>query len=130
MNTCVLPWKLHNCAPTTRFVRNTTLEIDSHLLRRFRESFLKKQWPAGKPLPDLLYFPGSLGMDAAERSALHAKCIVADNEAVFISSANFTEAAQNRNIEIGLLVRSAALATRITSHFDAMLVRGFLKPVP
>jgi phosphatidylserine/phosphatidylglycerophosphate/cardiolipin synthase-like enzyme len=104
--------------------------IDSELLRRFREQFRKKDWPSGKRLPELLYFPPSMDMHAQDRSVLHAKCIVADSEAVFISSANFTEAAQNRNIEIGLLVRSAALASRITSHFDAMLAQGFLKPIP
>lgn len=52
---------------------------------------------------------------------LHAKYIVVDNEYVFVSSANFTEAAQNRNVEVGLLVRSAVLSERLTRFFEALL---------
>ena len=59
----------------------------------------------------------------------HAKCVVADGRTVFVSSANFTEAAQDRNIELGLLIHSSALAGRITAHFDAMLAQGFLSGV-
>jgi phosphatidylserine/phosphatidylglycerophosphate/cardiolipin synthase-like enzyme len=36
---------------------------------------------------------------------LHAKGVVADDEVVFVTSANLTEAALDRNIEVGLLVR-------------------------
>jgi len=104
--------------------------IDSQLLRRFRNDFANNQWPAGCRLPQLFYFTPSLGMNASERFALHAKCVAADEESVFISSANFTEAAQNRNIEIGLLVRSEALARRITNHFDGLIATRVLKQVP
>ena len=38
---------------------------------------------------------------------MHAKCVVADDRSVFVSSANFTEAAQElENVEIGLLIES------------------------
>jgi phosphatidylserine/phosphatidylglycerophosphate/cardiolipin synthase-like enzyme len=37
--------------------------------------------------------------------SLHAKCIAVDDQQVFVSSASFTEAGQDRNIEVGLLVR-------------------------
>jgi phosphatidylserine/phosphatidylglycerophosphate/cardiolipin synthase-like enzyme len=104
--------------------------VDAEILRRFRDDFVKKQWPSGKRLPDLFYFPASLGITAAEGFALHAKCITADEQSVFISSANFTEAAQNRNIELGLLVHSEPLAARITNHFDTLTAAGFLKPIP
>jgi phosphatidylserine/phosphatidylglycerophosphate/cardiolipin synthase-like enzyme len=53
------------------------------------------------------------------RSALHAKCIVIDGREALVTSANFTEAAQERNIELGLLVRSAEIASRIERHFQA-----------
>jgi phosphatidylserine/phosphatidylglycerophosphate/cardiolipin synthase-like enzyme len=59
---------------------------------------------------------------------LHAKCVVVDGEAVFISSANFTEAAQERNIEMGLLVHSDWLAQRVTRHFDALLAAKLVEP--
>ena len=66
---------------------------------------------------------------ADKRACLHAKCVVVDGEAVFISSANFTEAAQERNIEIGLLVRSRWLADRVVLHFDTLLAASLLMPV-
>jgi phosphatidylserine/phosphatidylglycerophosphate/cardiolipin synthase-like enzyme len=37
---------------------------------------------------------------------LHAKAVVVDDEAVFITSANFTEAALDRNIELGSFMTS------------------------
>jgi phosphatidylserine/phosphatidylglycerophosphate/cardiolipin synthase-like enzyme len=54
------------------------------------------------------------------RSSLHAKCVVVDAEHVFVSSANFTEAAQERNIEVGLAIRSTWLAERLVRHFDLL----------
>jgi len=54
------------------------------------------------------------------RSSLHAKCVVVDNEYVFVSSANFTEAGQERNIEVGLNIRKPWLAERLTLHFKRL----------
>ena len=44
-------------------------------------------------------------------------------------TANFTEAAQERNIEMGLLVRSRWLAGRVTRHFETLLAAGLLEQV-
>jgi phosphatidylserine/phosphatidylglycerophosphate/cardiolipin synthase-like enzyme len=60
---------------------------------------------------------------------MHAKVIVVDSAKVFISSANFTEAAQERNIEVGLVIRSNVLADQISNYFQSMVMRGVLKPV-
>jgi phosphatidylserine/phosphatidylglycerophosphate/cardiolipin synthase-like enzyme len=56
--------------------------------------------------------------------------VVADDEAVFITSANMTEAALDRNIEIGLLVRDRALAASVTLHFRTLIDRELLRPLP
>jgi phosphatidylserine/phosphatidylglycerophosphate/cardiolipin synthase-like enzyme len=61
---------------------------------------------------------------------LHAKAVVADDEAVFVTSANLTEAAFDRNIELGLLVRDRALALSIVSHFQVLIARELLRPLP
>jgi phosphatidylserine/phosphatidylglycerophosphate/cardiolipin synthase-like enzyme len=53
--------------------------------------------------------------------AFHAKCVVLDEAELFVSSANFTEAAQNRNVELGVLLQSPTLAKQATS-FLAELV--------
>jgi heterodisulfide reductase subunit A len=56
--------------------------------------------------------------------------VVVDKEQAFISSANFTEAAQRRNIEVGVLLRFPALARRLAEHFDALASSGLVLPVP
>jgi phosphatidylserine/phosphatidylglycerophosphate/cardiolipin synthase-like enzyme len=99
------------------------------LVRRFAHDFRTKMWPADRPLPAVFYDPRSLSLDKYERTALHAKCVVIDRQVVFVSSANFTEAAQERNIEVGLLSRSATLAVRVAEHFDRLLVARLLLPV-
>jgi phosphatidylserine/phosphatidylglycerophosphate/cardiolipin synthase-like enzyme len=101
----------------------------SELLLRFAARFRKLQWPSGKRLPQIFYHPKSLELDARERRALHAKCIVVDACRVFASSANFTEAAQQRNIEIGVLFRSQAVAERILRFLAALVEKGELKPL-
>ena len=61
---------------------------------------------------------------------LHAKAVVADDEAVFVTSANLTEAALDRNIEVGLLIRDRALAATVSSHFQGLIDRELLRPLP
>jgi phosphatidylserine/phosphatidylglycerophosphate/cardiolipin synthase-like enzyme len=52
-----------------------------------------------------------------------------DEQRLFVSSANFTEAAHERNIEVGLLVRSPALAAKLVGYFDALVAAGALQPI-
>ncbi len=92
-------------------------EIVSGFVRKFKAY----NWPAGCRLPELYYDCRSLAATEGPVS-LHAKCIVVDGREIFISSANFTEAAQHRNIEVGVLVRSAALARQATEFFEAMVL--------
>jgi phosphatidylserine/phosphatidylglycerophosphate/cardiolipin synthase-like enzyme len=65
-------------------------------------------------------------LESEQRACLHAKCVIVDAHHVFVSSANFTEAAQQRNIEVGLLVRSLRLAKQLTDHFDTLVGSGAL----
>jgi hypothetical protein len=96
----------------------------AELVRRFAHRFQSDEWPIGSPTPEVFYYPRALSSDRVKRAALHAKCVVADGEKVFVSSANFTEAAQERNIEIGLLLHSTATAERLTHFFDALCATG------
>jgi len=86
----------------------------------FVQKFKAYNWPAGCRMPELYYDCRSLATTEGPVS-LHAKCIVVDEREIFISSANFTEAAQHRNIELGVLVRSAALARQTIEFFEAMV---------
>ena len=98
------------------------------LVRRFADRFWGTDWP-GKARPKVYYDPRSLELDGPG-GVLHAKAVVADDKAVFVTSANLTEAALDRNIEIGLLVRDRTLALSVSSHFRGLIDRGLLKPLP
>jgi len=82
--------------------KNDTTAADQ-LVHKFAERFWNHDWP-GTTRPTVFYFPAALDMDGPG-GVLHAKAVVADDEAVFVTSANLTEAAFDRNIELGLLVR-------------------------
>jgi len=99
------------------------------LIRRFAARFRSDQWPEDRPLPEVYFDPRSLETDPERRACLHAKCVVVDGKDVFVSSANFTEAAQQRNLEIGLLIHSPEVANRVTCYFEELLRSGRLGPV-
>lgn len=61
--------------------------------------------------------------------ALHAKAIVADARAAFVTSANLTGHGLGANMELGLLVRGGAIPGRLTSHFDELIAQGTLRVV-
>ncbi len=98
------------------------------LVRKFADRFWTNDWP-GTSRPSVFYDPRALSMDGPT-GVLHAKAVVSDDEAVFITSANLTEAALDRNIEIGLLVRDRALAASVSCHFRGLIDRGLLHPLP
>jgi phosphatidylserine/phosphatidylglycerophosphate/cardiolipin synthase-like enzyme len=95
--------------------------------RRFAERFRSQQWPDARPLPEVYFDPRSLLPQGEKRACMHAKCVVVDQSQVFISSANFTEAAQQRNIEVGLIVKSEFLAGRLTRFFSLMIADDSLQ---
>ncbi|MCD0458652.1 DISARM system phospholipase D-like protein DrmC [Roseiconus lacunae] len=97
------------------------------LVARFKQRFQSTQWPAGCRLPEVFYDPRSVADDVPVRSSLHAKCVVIDEERVFVSSANFTDAGQNRNIEVGLNIRSRWLAKRLARHFAMLREAGLMQ---
>jgi phosphatidylserine/phosphatidylglycerophosphate/cardiolipin synthase-like enzyme len=91
----------------------------STLLRKFSEDFRNKVW-VGKRLPDVFYDPRTLDLTTNANACLHAKCVVVDEERVFITSANFTEAAHERNIEAGVLISNRVTARAIRSQFEML----------
>lgn len=98
------------------------------LVSRYAQRFRDSQWPKDCRLPSVFYDPRSVAEE--KRSSLHAKCVVVDDEQVFVSSANFTKAGQVRNIEVGLKIQSMWLARRLICHFQLLqeydlVVRAF-----
>jgi phosphatidylserine/phosphatidylglycerophosphate/cardiolipin synthase-like enzyme len=115
------------CLDIARAPGNTS--ADAAILARFAEHFRTKEWP-GKRLPRIYYDPRSLRAGPTGRTSLHAKCIVIDQARALVTSANFTEAAHQRNIELGLLVVMPDVAALIARHFEAMIAQGVLVRLP
>jgi len=107
--------------------RGDTTSADE-LVRRFADRFWTVEWP-GSTRPRLFYDPRALDADGPA-GVLHAKAVVSDEEAVFVTSANLTEAALDRNIELGLLVRDRSLAISVSSHFRGLVESRLLRALP
>ena len=49
---------------------------------------------------------------------------------ISLREGNLTEAALDRNIEMGLVLRDRALAASVTRHFRGLIERGLLRALP
>jgi cardiolipin synthase len=52
---------------------------------------------------------------------VHAKCVIADSNRIFITSANLTSTALDKNIEMGILTRGGNLPVQASDQFNAMI---------
>jgi phosphatidylserine/phosphatidylglycerophosphate/cardiolipin synthase-like enzyme len=100
----------------------------TEIVRNFAQTFRHNIWP-GKRLPELFYDPRSLDTTTNTRACMHAKCIVVDSQQVFITSANFTEAAHQRNIEAGVVVNDRAIALALEKQFQSLVAHHILQPI-
>ena len=62
-----------------------------------------------------------------KRGLLHAKCALSDSKNLFVSSANLSEAALRRNIELGVLLTSENHAKQIRKHLVWLVESKTLK---
>jgi PLD-like domain len=106
------------CIDIGRKMGDTSL--DSEIVRRFAHEFREKHWPWPN-LPDIYYDPRSLSDNPMHRSSLHAKCVIADRKRALVTSANFTEAAWTRNIELGVLINYEPLVSRLSDYMDGLI---------
>lgn len=79
---------------------------------------------------EVLQWPRTLReTNAAGRPGkLHAKCAVVD-DTVLVGSANLTDDAFNRNMEMGLTTTDPRLADQVVAHFRELQALGILQPV-
>jgi phosphatidylserine/phosphatidylglycerophosphate/cardiolipin synthase-like enzyme len=70
--------------------------------------------------------PRSLTLGVESKACLHAKCVVVDQERVLVTSANFTEAAHERNIEAGVLLNDPVTAIALQMQFESLVTRNLL----
>jgi phosphatidylserine/phosphatidylglycerophosphate/cardiolipin synthase-like enzyme len=95
----------------------------------FAKEFWSAKWP-WPPRPKVYFDPRGTAENPMDRALQHSKCIVADLETVFITSANYTESGQLRNIELGVLVRDEVLAARVVGQFRSLIAKRLLVPLP
>lgn len=115
------------------------------LLDEARQDFIKS-WGAGNPLPQVYYFPLSLwragdpgvppealqaltGVGDFEFPVLHTKCVIADRGLALVTSANLSDSAQKRNLELGVLIKNYAYASKICNYFDGAIKTKVLLPL-
>lgn len=102
---------------------------DSVLLREFAEVFRNEIWP-GERLPEVFHDPRSLSTAQNTRACLHAKCVAVDDEKLLVTSANFTEAAHERNIEAGILLADPWAARAVRIQFENLVAKRILRRLP
>jgi phosphatidylserine/phosphatidylglycerophosphate/cardiolipin synthase-like enzyme len=99
----------------------------NEIVRRFVASFYERQWP-WTMRPAIYYDARALSTGSPERTSLHAKCVVVDRRIALVTSANFTRAAQQRNIEVGVLIGHRPQAARLADYFVGLKAAGVLRP--
>jgi phosphatidylserine/phosphatidylglycerophosphate/cardiolipin synthase-like enzyme len=88
---------------------------------RYMEKFIGInvfQWPAKNRPP--------VGQSVA---SVHAKCAVADGREAFVTSANLTEAAMDKNIELGLLLTGGDVPKEISDHLFSLVDQNVIIPL-
>jgi phosphatidylserine/phosphatidylglycerophosphate/cardiolipin synthase-like enzyme len=88
--------------------------------KAFPKAFIKSGcvwfWPIAKRPKNPKGMPGKL----------HAKCLVIDNRESLVSSANLTDDAMERNIEVGIRCANSSMASQLRAKFDALIEEGQL----
>lgn len=100
--------------------------VNEAILARFLKDFNKKHWP-WKLKPELWYFPKALALDPAKKAVLHAKTVIIDRSVALVTSANLTHAAQEKNIEAGVMVRDPEQAEYLQRFFEGLMLDGHLQ---
>lgn len=115
--------------------RKSRCDWESYLAKKAQE-FLQEAWPFPKPRPTVYYdvraeqighWVQTSTPDDAGFVSMHAKCVVVDGRQAFISSANFTERAQEKNIECGVLLTDPSFAASLAKQWTRLIEGGFMK---
>ncbi|XXY54836.1 phospholipase D-like domain-containing protein [Sorangium sp. So ce269] len=89
-------------------------------------NFLREVWTFGLPKPDMYYDPRT-AMPGPPWASLHGKCIVVDEERTLITSANFTDRGQTRNIEAGVLIDDGPFAEEVSAQWRLLIRAGLVR---
>ena len=67
--------------------------------------------------------------DLSHPAVVHAKCAIADESRALVTSANLTGAAMDNNMELGLMITSRRVSSRLAAHFAALVTEHILLKV-
>lgn len=95
----------------------------------FGKEFWGGKWPWPQR-PKVYFDPRGVIENRTQRARQHSKCIVADTERVFITSSNYTESGQLRNIELGVVIQDRSLASRVEAQFSNLIAKRILCRLP
>lgn len=103
---------------------------DAHAFAKQKiDRFFRENWPFEGPRPTVYYDPRSASPAGRASASMHAKCIVVDDTQALVTSANFTDRGQTRNIEVGVLVRDPSFARSLSSQWLGLVQANVLKGV-
>jgi len=91
---------------------------------RWWQGFLGDVWPEAIDPPRGFYSPVTLGRQDDGYHSMHAKTVVVDRRWWLVSSANLTDRAMSRNLELGVLHDDEVLAEGVVEHFAALIAAG------
>jgi phosphatidylserine/phosphatidylglycerophosphate/cardiolipin synthase-like enzyme len=91
------------------------------------QAFIDRNWTFGPPYPQL-YCDRRALRPGPPWSSLHAKCVAVDGERVFLSSANFTNRGQQRNIEAGVLIHDPTFAAHLERQWLGLIKADLVLP--
>ena len=87
--------------------------------RKFQKE-IKENWNVKVPLPNIYTYRSKQG-----RSSLHAKVLIIDDKSVLVTSANMTENAMEKNVEMGI-VHYGSIVKDAKMLFQALIDQGYL----
>ena len=90
------------------------------------DAFFRDVWTFGAPKPDVYYDPRT-AMKGPPWASLHAKCVVVDDARALITSANFTDRGQTRNIEAGVLIDDRGFAEELAGQWRQLVAGGLVR---
>jgi phosphatidylserine/phosphatidylglycerophosphate/cardiolipin synthase-like enzyme len=102
------------------------IDPDAYPVWWWRE-FLDRVWPEKLDPPRGYYSPLTLTSEDGYRS-MHIKTAVIDRRQWLVTSANFTDRALHRNMELGVLIEDERAAERVIHHFEMQAAAGVFVP--
>ena len=84
------------------------------------ERFFRENWPFSGKRPAVFYDPRT-AIPGPPWASLHAKCVVVDERWSLVTSANFTNRGQTRNIELGVLIDDEGFAHQVVKQWQVLL---------